>query len=449
VTGGAVTDAEASIAVALEPDDSARARRAWPLVWMLMVVFAVNVVDRQMMTVLGNEISRDLGLTDAQLGLLGGLGFSAVYFVFSLPWGWVADRPRFSRLWVISSALTIWSTMTAVCGLAQTFGQLLLARTGVAAGEAGCTSPATALISEAVPRAKLARALAVFGLGVPIGGLVGRILGGTLADAVGWRAACFLVGAPGVLLAVALVLAFKDLRPRRPPPDARRRVPTLRRAFAEILRSKTILYIALANILMAAFTAGFGFWGMMHFQRNLGLSPGEAGVWLGLQGGFSGIVGTLIGGWVADRLARQRPRHYTTPAVVGMLMAPPLLLLAWSSDVWWLALLFLLLPSMGDNLCFGGTSAATQRLLSSDVRATVSSILAMTIMLLGPGLGITLLGLASDLVRDQLPATASPHASVRYVLLGSAAGFVLPALFYWLAGRHVEHELGRFEQREG
>ncbi|HUS15815.1 MAG TPA: MFS transporter, partial [Chloroflexia bacterium] len=345
------------------------ATRGPVLYWLLMAALTLNLLDRQVINVLGHTISEDLQLTDSQLGLLGGIAFSLVYFVFGFPWGWAADRPRTSRVWLIAAALTSWSAMTALCGLAQTYMQLLLARMGVAAGEAGCGPAAKSLIADCAPRAKLAGALAIFGLGIPIGAFLGKALGGILNDLWGWRSAFLIVGLPGVILAVLLVAVLRDPRGLGlQAQNARPRPRGYGQALREILRSRTIIHGQIAWTLASGLVSGGSFWGLIHFQRNLGLSAGEAGVALGVMGGLAGLTGTLGGGWLADRLARRHARHYFTPALIGMLASPPLLVAAFAADAWWLALFLLILPSGFDNMAYGGANAAEQQLLSPEVR---------------------------------------------------------------------------------
>lgn len=418
-------------------------RKAWLLIWSLTAVLAINIIDRQLMTVLAFAIGTDLNLTDSQLGLLGGVVFSASYFVFSLPWGWLADRPNVNRVWVISGALATWSAMTAVCGLTQNFMQLALARMGVAAGEAGCTAPSKALIADVVPKERLSWAMSVWGLGMPLGVLIGRPLGGFLADSTGWKSAFLIVGLPGIACALWLAIAFRNfgLKHRTTAVDISR--SAVRTALRQILRSRTLIYITLADIVMGALAMSAAFWGMMHFQRNLGLSPLTSGLWLGLLAGLSGIAGNLLGGWSADRFAVRRAAHYMTPAIVGMVLVVPFMLAAWASDVWWIAMLLLFVPYMADNLTVGGVSAAGQRLLRPDIRATATSMLGMVTFLLGPGLGVTVFGFASDSIHAHFATT--PQESLRYTLMGSAVLYLVPAFLYWLASRHVDDELARFE----
>ncbi len=441
---GGTPAAEGPVSEASEAELIRQVSRGSVLYWLLMATLTLNLLDRQVINVLGQAISQDLRLSDSQLGLLGGIGFSLVYFLFGFPWGWAADRPRNSRVWLIAGALAFWSSMTALCGLTQTYGQLLLARMGVAAGEAGCSPAAKSLIADCAPRARLAGALAIFGLGIPIGAFLGKSLGGVLADLWGWRSAFMIVGAPGLILAVVLVVFLKD--PRTLGLGARGPRPRggYGQALREILRSRTIIHGQIAITLASSLVAGGSFWGLIHFQRNLGLSAGEAGVFLGVMGGIAGLTGTLGGGWLADRLARRRARHYFTPAMIGMLASPPLLVAAFAADAWWLALILLVLPSGFDNMAFGGANAAEQQLLSPEVRASASAILTMVTALLGMAIGVTGFGVASDLLRPLLPQGAPPSETIRWVLMGSGVAFLLPAFFYWRASRHVEAELAAF-----
>ena len=212
--------------------------------WVLLVVYTLNFLDRQILNILAEPIKGELGLSDTQLGLLAGPAFAVFYAVLGIPIARYADRSTTNRVSLISVSLAIWSGMTVLCGFAQNFWQLALARIGVGVGEAGCTPSAHSLISDAVAPEKRASAIAFYGMGVPIGTLLGLVIGGVVNDIWGWRAALMLVGAPGLLLALILPLLLRD--PRRfglmkgeaavvgPPP-----IP-VRKAVAEIDRKSVV-----------------------------------------------------------------------------------------------------------------------------------------------------------------------------------------------------------------
>ena len=208
VTAAPVPDARQPI------DHQLAGGRAYPryVLALLTVTLVLSLVDRQVINILAEPISRALKLKDWQIGLMSGFAFAIFYTSFGFPMAWLAERR--SRPAIIAGSLATWALFTALGGLASNFTQLLLARTGVGIGEAGCIPPAHALISDYFPPERRATALAIYHLGVPIGGLLGLTLGGVIADAYGWRAAFAIVGAPGLIVAAIAFLTLKERRDR-------------------------------------------------------------------------------------------------------------------------------------------------------------------------------------------------------------------------------------------
>jgi predicted MFS family arabinose efflux permease len=167
---------------------------------LLLVIFILNFFDRQVINILAEQIRRELHLADWQIGMMTGFAFALCHALFGLPLAHLADR--YNRPFLLGGAVAVWSGFTALCGVAQTFGHLLIGRIGVGGGEAGCTPIAQSLICDYVPREKRASALSIYHMGVPLGSLLGLAVGGLLADAYGWRTAFLLAGAPGILFAV-------------------------------------------------------------------------------------------------------------------------------------------------------------------------------------------------------------------------------------------------------
>ena len=183
---------------------------------ILVFVYTLNFLDRQIIGILAAPLKAEFDLTDTQFGLLGGIAFASVYSTLAIPLAWLADR--FSRVWIMTGALAVWSGFTALCGVAGSFTQLFLCRMGVGVGEAGGVAPAYSLISDYFPPSQRARALAVFAFGIPIGTAAGTLVGGLLAATYGWRTAFIVVGLLGVLLAPLLRLTIRD--PKRGGTDA-------------------------------------------------------------------------------------------------------------------------------------------------------------------------------------------------------------------------------------
>ena len=412
------------------------------LLWTLLVVYILNFLDRQIVTILAEGIKRDLGLSDTQIGLMTGLAFALFYTFLGLPIARYADRPGSNRVGLISLALAVWSAMTALCGLAQNYTQLLLARIGVGVGEAGCTPAAHSLISDSVPAEKRSSAMSFYGLGIPIGALLGMIIGGWMAEHFGWRNAFFAVGAPGILLAFIVPLLIKDPRKMAGYVDqhAHNRID-MRAAIKELAASPCFWMIAIASSVTAFLGYGKGVWVVILFQRSHGLSPAETGLLLGVVLGLAGILGTYLGGWLADRYGRRNPGHVLSAPAIGMAIAAPILFMGYLATSWHWAIALLLVPTILNSFYYGPTFAAAHSIVSPQARATASAVLIFLQNLIGLGLGPLFFGMLSDQFK--------PYAgteSVRWVLYGAAWLGLIPALFYWLASRRLAGEVR--EQRE-
>jgi MFS family permease len=283
----------------------------------------------------------------------------------------------------------------------------LLARVGVGIGEAGCTPAAHSLISDAVPREKRSSAIAFYGLGIPIGSLLGLVIGGALNDAFGWRTAFLFVGLPGVLMAILLPFLLREPRRDRSQAhiEADAAVLTLpvRDAFAELAQSRVFVMLAIA---------------------------------LGVSLGVSGIVGTWAGGWLADKFGAINKRHILTGPAIGMVIAAPILFGAYSSTDWRVCLILLVLPTLLNSLYYGPTYACAQGLVRPQARAVASAVMLFGQNLIGLGLGPLFFGILSD--------TFKPMAgddSVRWVLYGAAWLGIIPAFFFWQASLRLSASL--------
>ncbi|WP_242912652.1 spinster family MFS transporter [Brevundimonas pishanensis] len=183
---------------------------------ILVFVYMLNFVDRQIIGILAAPLKEHLQMSDSQFGLLGGIAFASVYSTLAIPLAWLADRT--SRVWIMTGALAVWSGFTALCGIAGSFGQLFLFRMGVGVGEAGGVAPAYSLIADYFPPNQRARAMAAFAFGIPLGTAGGTLIGGLLAAKYGWQTAFIVVGVLGVLIAPILRMTVRD--PKRGGTDA-------------------------------------------------------------------------------------------------------------------------------------------------------------------------------------------------------------------------------------
>jgi MFS family permease len=406
--------------------------------WTLLIVYIFNFLDRQIVNILAEPIKNDLNLSDTQIGLMTGLAFALLYTILGIPIARYADRRTSNRVSIISVSLVVWSAMTALSGFAQNFTQMLMARVGVGVGEAGCTPAAMSLITDAVPPEKRSSAIAFYGLGIPIGGLLGMVIGGVLNDLYGWRTAFLFVGIPGILMAIILPFIIKDPRPRADAPVDVNQKPGIAftTAMAEIMQSRGFVMLMIAASVTAFLSYGKTVWATILFIRSFGLSPGEAGAALGIAVGLAGVFGTWLGGALADRFGARDKRHILTAPAIGMTIAAPILFLAYNMTDWRIALAMMIIPTILNSMYYGPTYACVQGLVRPEARATASAMMLFAQNLIGLGLGPLLFGMLSDALKP----IAGPE-SVRWVLFGAAWLGLIPAFFFWQSSLRLKAEL--------
>ena len=421
--------------MASAPAAEAGRRGVSATLWILLIVYIFNFIDRQIVNILAEPIAKDLHLSDTQIGLMTGIAFALFYTVLGLPIARYADKPSTNRPRLIAAALAIWSGMTALCGLAQNFTHLLLARIGVGVGEAGCTPAAHSLISDLVPKEKRASALGFYALGIPIGTVLGMIIGGLLVDALGWRHAFMIVGLPGLAMAVVVMLVLKDPRHRIEAAAPVARVDT-GAALQAIFSSRAMVLLLAAASFAAFLSYGKATWATIFFQRTYGLSPGEVGLYFGIVNGAGGILGTWMSGKIADRFGHTNRKHVLTAAAWGMLLVAPTAILGYSMADWRAALFLLFVPTFLGSLYYGPTYSSVQGLTSPQSRAMASAVLLFFQNLIGLGLGPLAFGMLSDAIKPSFG-----EDSVRYVLYAASLLSLIPAFFFWRCSLRLNEEL--------
>jgi len=381
---------------------------------MLIIAYTFNFLDRQILGILAGSIKADLHLTDTQVGLMGGVAFALLYSTLGIPIAWLADR--YSRTWIMTIALAMWSGFTAACGLAGSFTTLFLCRMGVGVGEAGGVAPAYSLIADYFPKAQRARALAVYSFGIPLGMALGVLFGGLIAAFVNWRVAFIVVGLAGVAFAPIFKWLVKDPvrggadalpdAPPAPPVAA----PAFGQVVATVLPKPSFWLMSFGAAASSICGYGVAFWLPTFFQRSFHLTLAERSIYYSAIALIGGVAGIWLGGVLADRFGPKNRAAYTLAPAACFLIALPCFVLAMNSSslVW--AFLIFLIPT-GLNLAWlGPVVTAVQHLAPASMRTTTSAMFLLINNLLGLAVGTWFFGFMSDRLAPQYGAESMRYA---------------------------------------
>lgn len=411
----------------------------WYVLCVMTVVYAVNIADRFVVSTLIEPIKHDLALSDAAVGFLTGTALAIFYVTSGIPLGVLADRVN--RRNMIAWALAAWSAMTVLCGLAQTYTQLLLARIGVGIGEAGGTPPSQSIVADRFPAQVRAAAMSVFALGASFGATFGSAGGGWLSDRYGWRSALIVFGLVG--LPIALLVRFTVKEPRRGQLDAHRSQTsgaTLRETLRFIWSQKSLVHILAGATVLTFWGWGTVWWTPAFLVRSHGLAVGEAGALLGPMHGIGGTLVMLLTAWVMARYGRIDARRQTWfIALTTLLTAIPSILAYTTSSKATAVLMFWIFVPI-TYLYIGPTSGLVQNLVLPGMRAQVFAVLLFLANVANLVIAPELIGLASDYLA---PRIDDARQSLRYALIVSAFTGFWAAYHYYHAARSLPRDLER------
>ena len=444
--------------------DQARKHR-WYALTILFIVYIFNFIDRQIVNILQEDIKAELDLSDTQLGMMTGLTFAVVYCTMGIPVARIADSTSRKAVMVVS--LAIWSAFTAICGLATDitiggftvlsgFMFLLIARMGVGLGEAGGSPPAHAMISDLYEKEKRGRALAIYSAGLYAGTLLGYYLGGWLSEEMTWRQAFFVVGIPGIIFAIIAWTTVKE--PVRGLSGATKSVdkPTFIISFRKLWSLKAFPYYAIATGAGTFITYGLGNWmpsfmprtygivdpasagetvkyigqwSMPELQNMLGLCQAtivdgvktlasdcydmnktEIGLFYGTCSGVGGMIGTIAGGYLADRLGAKDRRWFLWVPMWGKLLGAPLFIAAMLAPTVELSLLLYFPGITLAAMYLGPSLAITHHLVPASMRAMSSAVLFFILNILGLGTGPFVVGIMSDWISGNADSLSQAHS---------------------------------------
>jgi predicted MFS family arabinose efflux permease len=416
----------------IDADQVCTLGQRWYVLIIMMLAYTINIADRYVMSTVLEPIRLELQLTDAGVAFLTGVSLAFFYVIMGIPLSWIADR--YNRRNLLAASITIWSAMTALCGMSQGYMQLLLARIGVGIGEAGGTPSCNSIVADYFPAGRRAMAMTIFALGAPIGAWLGADMAGYVAAEYGWRMAFYVLGVPGILLAIVIMLTIKE--PKRGRLDAvdDTDAPTLKETLKYIWSQKGMVHAIMGSGLSALWG-----WGLMWFtptfiQRAYGLDVGEAGGVIGPIHLVMGIGASLLTAWLVGRPAYTDPRKVlrllsvvTALATIPSIYAYYTNSLATATLMWWIfipAIYFYIGPAM----------SLLQNLAPPKMRAmviAVSLLVANVFNLIVAPQGV---GLLSDYFAGPAGADAE---SLRMALLILAPTGFWAAWHYWRAEKYA------------
>ncbi len=369
----------------------------WYVFALLWLVALLRFVDMQILAVLLEQIRAEFLLSDTQLALLGGLAFALFYGGLGLPVAWLADRC--DRRAIIATAVTLWSLMTALCGFASSFTMLFLARIGVGIGEAGAYPPSTSLLADYFPPQQRVRVYAMLGAAIPVGVFVGYLVGGTVSQVWGWRTAMLVVGVPGILLGLLVMLTVRE--PQRGVLDGQMTeqvAPPFLSCLRSLASERSYRHVVAAACLFTLGASGSGIWIASYFIRHHGFSGAEIGAWLAFLYGGGGLCGALAGGWCAERLSRHPGdmRGYARLCCWSLLATLPFVPLVFLNTSPYLALGLHLPVVIMMHMNIGPVLTLIQQLAGPGRRAMAHAVSVLVSNVIALTLGPLCVGMFSD-----------------------------------------------------
>ncbi|MDT9598751.1 MFS transporter [Sphingosinicella rhizophila] len=417
--------------------NAGEARTAYWVLFVVTAVYALNIADRYVLSTLIEPIRAEFQLSDSALGLVTGVGMAIFYVTAGIPLGMLADRVNRKKM--IAAALAAWSAMTAVCGLSQTFLQLLIGRMGVGIGEAGGTPPSQSLLADYFPRHRRLVATSIFAIGVPIGSAIGGIAAGIIAEAHGWRTALLAAGAAGIPIILLLLTINEPKRGRYDSvPMAGSAKPHSLRETLGFIHSRKSLFHIFAGGTIATFSGmGLIWWTPAFLARSHGLSVAEAGVEVGMMNGIGGGLALGASALLMIWLSR-KPMSWQCyfTALITAAITIPAMLAHWFADRN-LALLSLWLFIPLANVYIGPWLALIHNLVKPQMRAASVAISLFTANVANLIVAPQGIGTLSDLIR---PYLVNPEESLRIALLISAVSGLWGAYHFVRAGREIDRE---------
>jgi MFS family permease len=363
-----LANAEGTVAASTSPSMMAR----WFVLSVMCLSYAINIADRYVVTTVMEQMRLELHLNDGQIAFLTGIPLALFYVTLGIPISWLADKSN--RRNILGAALIAWSAMTALCGLSTNYMQFLLARIGVGVGEAGGTPPANSIVADYFPAGRRAMAMAIFALGAPIGAWMGADMAGYVAGKYGWHAAFLVLGVPGALLGLFVLLTIKEPERGRLDADDKSARPTFLATMAFLWKQKAAVHVT-----MGAGVCALWGWGLMWFtptflQRAYHLSVDQAGAVVGPIHLVAGTLASLATAWILSLKSFTDPRRviWLLAAGVGLTTIPSFIAYQTTSLDTARLMLWIFIPAI--YFYIGPAMALLQNLAPPKMRSTFIAV---------------------------------------------------------------------------
>jgi predicted MFS family arabinose efflux permease len=423
----------------VDPAVPALSADRWYVLAVLTIAYALNIADRFSISTLIEPIRLELHLSDSGIAFLTGVALALFYVTVGIPIAALADRA--SRRNILALAIAVWSGMTALCGLAQNYWQLLLARFAVGIGEAGGTPPSMSMLADKFPAFRRPMAMTIFALGACIGAWLGSSVAGAAAERSGWRAAFLVLGLPGLVVALVVWLTVRE--PRRGGLDA----PSIRPARSTLTASlrfigsqRSAVHLLAAGSVVTLWSWGLMWWTPTFLQRSHHMTVGQAGALLGPMHLIAGTAGTLLAAWLMGRRKAADPRHVARLlGWVTALATIPSIFVYWVSSEWAATvLLWIFVPAV--YFYIGPILGLLQNVVPAHMRATACAVLLFTANVANLVIAPQVIGWLSDWFAASFGAG---QESLRWALLLLAPTGFWAAWHLWTSAATIREDQAR------
>lgn len=409
---------------------------AWYALALLMFVYILNFLDRQIVYILLPGIKAEMVFTDLQLSLLSGTPFVIFYTILGIPFGRYSDK--WSRVKMIAIGLAVWSLFSGLTGFATGFWSIFACRVMVGVGEATLGPAAISLLADYFPPVKRATVTSIYSMGIAIGAGGAALLGGYLAK-FGWREAFFVVGFPGVLVAILVILLREPARTTTETTVAatlENDAPAI--GWKKLIAKPAFIYLCLGYALFGLATNNISIWGAIFYGRVMGVPIPTYGYWAGILTLAAGIPATLIGGILADKLRKRRPGGRMYYGALLALVSIPCWFVLLYSETPYLIFPFAFIALFSALGWLGAAAADSTEISGAKLRGLAVAIYFFTVNIAAYLIGANIIGLISD----KLGATANP-VMLRYALLLCPVCCLAGAICLWLGGKTLDRESTR------